>query len=58
MPESKLPAPMQKEIRDFCNWCLELGMSDAGQVIELMQAVRNAHVSELGNEEKINGASH
>jgi hypothetical protein len=46
MPESKLPAPMQKEIREFCSWSLELGIADAGEVIELMQAVRAAHISE------------
>lgn len=48
MPESSLPAPMQKEIRDFCSWALTLPMSDAGQVIELMQSVRAAHIPDKG----------
>lgn len=48
MPESKLPAPMQKEIRDFCSWALELGIADASQVIELLQSVRAAHIPDKG----------
>jgi hypothetical protein len=58
MPESKLPSPMQKELRDFCSWALDLSISDAGQVIELMQAVRAAHVTEVPKEGEINGAAH
>jgi len=48
MPESNLPAPMQKEIREFADWALTLPISDAGQVIELMQSVRAAHLPEKG----------
>lgn len=57
---SKLPDAMQKEIREFCQWALELTISDAGQVIELMQAVRTAHVADNGfkTEGDDNGTPH